>query len=118
MDEGVSLDCVSHLQVFRLPQLMLDAPEMSRVLAKARLKLLDLYGDLEKVRAVAAAGPFYSSSSSSIVARCLLTFQTAQLVGFSVAPARFTSTFATACHVIAAWPGTACALCLGVQIST
>lgn len=29
---------------------MLDAPEMSRVLAKARSKLLDLYGDLEKVR--------------------------------------------------------------------
>lgn len=38
------------LQVFRLPQLMLDAPEMARVLAKARAKLLDLYGDLEKVR--------------------------------------------------------------------
>ena len=36
-------------QVFRLPQLMLDAPEMARVLAKARAKLLDLYGDLEKV---------------------------------------------------------------------
>jgi hypothetical protein len=36
-------------QVFRLPQLMLDAPEVSRVLAKARSKLLDLYGDLEKV---------------------------------------------------------------------
>lgn len=37
------------LQVFRLPQLMLDAPEVSRVLAKARSKLLELYGDLEKV---------------------------------------------------------------------
>jgi hypothetical protein len=37
-------------QVFRLPQLMLDAPEMARVLAKARAKLLDLYGDMEKVR--------------------------------------------------------------------
>lgn len=36
-------------QVFRLPQLMLDAPEMSRVVAKARAKLLDVYGDLEKV---------------------------------------------------------------------
>jgi hypothetical protein len=39
-----------YVQVFRLPQLMLDAPEMARVLAKARAKLLDLYGDLEKVR--------------------------------------------------------------------
>jgi hypothetical protein len=41
--------CCAVLQVFRLSQLMLDAPEMSKVLAKARSKLLDLYGDLEKV---------------------------------------------------------------------
>lgn len=47
---GVKNVCVCAVpQVFRLSQLMLEAPEMSRVLAKARSKLLDLYGDLEKV---------------------------------------------------------------------
>jgi len=46
--------CPVSAQVFRLPQLMLDAPEMARVLAKARAKLLDLYGDLEKVGALGA----------------------------------------------------------------
>jgi hypothetical protein len=35
--------------VFSLPPSMLDAPELGRVTAKARSKLLDLYGDLEKV---------------------------------------------------------------------
>lgn len=40
------------LEVFSLPQLMLDAPEMTRVITKARAKLLDLYGDLEKVRSL------------------------------------------------------------------
>jgi uncharacterized protein YebE (UPF0316 family) len=37
------------LELFSLPQLMLDAPEMARVVGKARAKLLELYGDLEKV---------------------------------------------------------------------
>jgi hypothetical protein len=37
------------LELFGLPQLMLDAPEMARVVGKARAKLLELYGDLEKV---------------------------------------------------------------------
>lgn len=38
------------LELFGLPQLMLEAPEMARVVGKARAKLLELYGDLEKVR--------------------------------------------------------------------
>eukprot|EP00879_Flechtneria_rotunda_P018787 GHRR01019720.1.p1 GENE.GHRR01019720.1~~GHRR01019720.1.p1 ORF type:complete len:287 (+),score=51.88 GHRR01019720.1:438-1298(+) len=37
------------LEVFNLPQVMLDAPEMALVAAKAKAKLLELYGDLEKV---------------------------------------------------------------------
>jgi hypothetical protein len=41
------------LDVFGLPQLMLDAQEMCRVVGKARAKLLELYGDLEKVRCCA-----------------------------------------------------------------
>ncbi|KAF8057900.1 BTB/POZ domain-containing protein [Scenedesmus sp. PABB004] len=44
-----SLSIGTVLEVFSLPQVMLEAPEMSRILAKGRAKLLELYGDLDQV---------------------------------------------------------------------
>lgn len=41
---------------------MLDAQEMCRVVGKARAKLLELYGDLEKVRCCAGQGVFTAAS--------------------------------------------------------
>eukprot|EP00775_Hariotina_reticulata_P008852 gene8853-9031_t len=59
------------LDVFALPGLMLDAPEMARVTAKARAKLLELYGDLEKVWADEAQREQFLALPLPAV-RCLL----------------------------------------------
>ncbi|WIA35734.1 hypothetical protein OEZ86_004136 [Tetradesmus obliquus] len=59
------------LELFGLPQLMLEAPEMARVVGKARAKLLELYGDLEKVWASEALREQFLALPLPAV-RCLL----------------------------------------------